>query len=434
MSTCVQCGNSLKTDDRFCSECGTPVTSAPSTASPDLSSVDDILPINGPARFNFYLADLHEAELPDWPPDDDWFDIRAEEEIQRHWDWLSAKRIWSPYPILSYCLGGSAAGAFSEPEEKRNLAALLSKGNHYAEKMSVRYFLFPTRKPHVQNQAVAQLICKFEPGCKATDIKVWVDALRENELEHINLEDIRIALQMPTALPGSLTENLNGVELEMVLIPAGTFKMGSPEDSSFDYGRPQHDVTVPSFYIGQYPITQAQWQAVMGTNPSNFKDDGNLPVESVSWNGAKEFCKKLSEITGKEYRLPSEAEWEYACRAGTTGDHAGKPYKMAWCAENSGGQTHPVGQKEPNAFGLYDMHGNVWEWCEDVQHYFYKGAPSDGSAWTSGGDQSSRMIRGGCWYDDLDLCSSYWRGQVGADNREPYTGFRVAVSATATSR
>lgn len=228
----------------------------------------------------------------------------------------------------------------------------------------------------------------------------------------------------------SITENLNHVELEMLLIPAGTFRMGSPQDKGFEYGEPQHNVTVPSFHISQYLITQAQWQAVMNTNPSEFKGDDKLPVECVSWNETKEFCKKLSQMTGKEYRLPSEAEWEYACRAGTTGDYAGDPNEMAWYNANSDSRTHPVGQKRPNAFGLYDMHGNIWEWCEDVQHNFYNGAPSDGSAWMSGGDQSRRIIRGGCWYDDLDLCRSYWRGNVGAGDREQYTGFRVVVAAT----
>ena len=113
------------------------------------------------------------------------------------------------------------------------------------------------------------------------------------------------------------------------------------------------------------------------------------------WNDVQEFSKKLQQITRKAYRLPSEAEWEYACRAGTKGDYAGDLEKMAWYYDNSGGQTHPVGQKEPNAFGLYDMYGNVWEWCEDVWHDNYKDAPVDGTAWTDGGNQNVRVVRGG---------------------------------------
>ena len=189
----------------------------------------------------------------------------------------------------------------------------------------------------------------------------------------------------------SFTENLNGVPLEMIRVPAGTFTMGG---NGGDDEKPSHPVNVPSFYIGKYEVTQKQWQIVMGNNPSHFKGD-DLPVESVSWNDAKEFCKKLTEMTGQTYRLPSEAEWEYACRAGTMGDYAGKLDEMAWYRKNSVIKTHPVGQKKLNAFGLYDMHGNVWEWCEDVWHDNYNNAPKDGSAWTDSAKQGDRVLRGG---------------------------------------
>jgi formylglycine-generating enzyme required for sulfatase activity len=237
--------------------------------------------------------------------------------------------------------------------------------------------------------------------------------------------------QTQPELPSSITENLNGVELAMILVPGGKFKMGSPEGEGNDNERPQHDATVPSFYIGKYQVTQEQWQAVMGNNPSVFKGD-NLPVENVSWNDAREFCKKLSQITGKEYRLPSEAEWEYACRAGTTGDYAGKLDEMAWYEDNSEKKTHPVGLKKPNAFGLYDMHGNVWEWCEDVWHKNYDGAPIDGSAWVSGGDSNRRRLRGGSWHYVAFLCRSACRLNLHPGNRGSSLGFRVVVSVART--
>ena len=224
----------------------------------------------------------------------------------------------------------------------------------------------------------------------------------------------------------SFTDDLNGVPLEMIYVPGCSFKMGSPEGEGYDSERPQHDVTVSGFYIGKFQITQAQWEAVMGKNPSHFKGDPALPVESVSWNEAKQFCEKLAQMTGKAYRLPSEAEWEYACRAGTTGDYAGDLDAMAWYSENSGGKTHPVGQKQPNAFGLYDMHGNVWEWCEDDWHDSYAGAPTDGRVWVHTPSRGSyRVDRGGSWYDIAVLCRSAYRLRYAPGDRIDNLGFRL---------
>jgi formylglycine-generating enzyme required for sulfatase activity len=221
--------------------------------------------------------------------------------------------------------------------------------------------------------------------------------------------------------------------------------------------KPQHDVTVNCFYIGKYQITQAQWEAVMGNNPSHFKGVSALPVECVSWNDAKQFCKKLSKITSKAYRLPSEAEWEYACRAGTTGDYGGDLDAMAWYGNNSGlkdidanalwrelrqnvseyikrlkengNKTRSVGGKRPNTFGLHDMHGNVWEWCEDVWHDNYSGAPADGSVWSSGGDPSFRVVRGGSWLINGGSCRSAYRGRSEPGFHDIDLGVRVVVSA-----
>ncbi|MCI0524508.1 MAG: formylglycine-generating enzyme family protein, partial [Acidobacteria bacterium] len=230
----------------------------------------------------------------------------------------------------------------------------------------------------------------------------------------------------------SFTEDLKGVPLEMIFVPGDTFKMGSPKGKGSDDERPQHDVTMPGFYIGKFQITQAQWKAVMGANPSSFKGDPTLPVECVSWNDAKGFCENLALITGKAYRLPSEAEWEYACRAGTTGEYAGALDVMAWYDKNSGKKTHPVGQKQSNAFGLYDMHGNVWEWCEDVWHDDYIDAPTDGSAWLSGGDSSYRVLRGGSCFSYGRYCRSAYRdNHLVPGARDVYIGFRVVVGARA---
>ena len=228
-----------------------------------------------------------------------------------------------------------------------------------------------------------------------------------------------------------LAKDGNSIGMKFTHIPAGEFMMGSSEDEEgrFDNEGPAHKVNISKpFYLGTYPVAQREWKAVMGDNPSNFKGD-YLPVEQVSLNDVQEFIKKLNQKEGdNKYRLPSEAEWEYACRAGTTtrysfGDDEGKIGEYAWYDGNSGSKTHPVGQKKPNLWGLYDMHGNVWEWVQDKWHYDYKGAPSDGSAWESG-DGSSRVFRGGSWYINARNCRSAYRGGD-PGIRDSRVGFRL---------
>ena len=280
-------------------------------------------------------------------------------------------------------------------------------------------------------------------------------------------------------------EYIEDIPLEMVLIPDGVFTMGAPEreEGSSSRERPQHDVTISAFLMGRYPITQAQWQAVckavpsasasrtdlkveidLEPDPSHFKepyqgiDRWQRPVEQVNWYEAVEFCQRLSQLTGRNYRLPSEAEWEYACRGvreplnlekgesyppfhfGETittelANYQGKDNKsLQWTGSYGKGpkgdyrkQTTPVGYlKVVNPFGLSDMHGQVWEWCADTWHENYDGAPTDGSAWTTGGNENRSPLRGGSWVDPPEDCRSASRNYVyRRDYRDFNRGFRV---------
>jgi formylglycine-generating enzyme required for sulfatase activity len=262
------------------------------------------------------------------------------------------------------------------------------------------------------------------------------------------------------------TENLpGGITIDMIAIPGGSFVMGSPSTEKGRYDTeegPQHKVTVAPFFMGKYEVTQAVWRAVAGLpkvnidlnpNPSRFKGD-DLPVEQVSWYEAVEACARLSRLTGRDYRLPSEAEWEYACRAGTTTpfyfgetitpDLVNYDGNYSYGAAPKGKyreKTVDVGSFPPNAFGLYDMHGNVWEWCADPWHGNYNGAPTDGSVWDeknndnryqksadllvmSRNDDRSRLLRGGSWTYDPPLCRSAIRFNDASDTRNNINGFR----------
>jgi len=287
----------------------------------------------------------------------------------------------------------------------------------------------------------------------------------------------------------------NDITLEMVAIPGGTFLMGTEDEEierlvkkfgweGYRRERPQHQVTVPPFFIGKYPITQAQWKAIasrtdlkvkqdLDPDPSQFKDppkpplkrgasdsppfEGGArggsptrwdrPVEQVNWYDVIEFCARLSKLKeGREYRLPSEAEWEYACRAGTTtpfyfgetitGELANYDASKTYAEEPNGEyreETTPVGQFPPNAFGLYDMHGNVWEWCADTWHDNYDGAPTDGSAWIENGNDNRSPLRGGSWCDYPNNCRSAYRvNNFRRDNNNLNIGFRVVCGAGRT--
>ena len=229
----------------------------------------------------------------------------------------------------------------------------------------------------------------------------------------------------PARKPNAPAFRPQNPNIELVRIPPGNFMMGT--NGGFIFEKPVHQVTINySFYMGRYEVTQRQWLAVMGNNPSSFKDCDNCPVEQVSWNDAQNFIRRLNQMRdGYTYRFPTEAEWEYACRAGTTGDYAGDVKEMAWSLENSGHRTHAVGSKRSNGWGLADMSGNVGEWCEDLYQIGYDEAPSDGSAYLSHGE--SRVLRGGSWEDDAT--SSTFRYSALPDKRSSDIGFRVVAVA-----
>ena len=228
--------------------------------------------------------------------------------------------------------------------------------------------------------------------------------------------------------------------IEFTGIESGQFKMGKlPADTfcSFDIDLPVHDVKIQNgFWIGKYPIKQVQWKNIMGNYPSHFRGD-DLPVDRVGWFNCIKFCEILSKKIGFNIRLPSESEWEYVCRAGTTttyytGNEESDLKKACWYRNNSDGQTHPVGLKEPNDFGVYDMHGNVSEWCMDWLNYNYDGAPDDGSPWQTG-DKSRRITRGGNWYTNAEFCRSAFRTAPADLEFSPISvgqiGFRIVLVA-----
>ena len=238
------------------------------------------------------------------------------------------------------------------------------------------------------------------------------------------------------------------LNLEMVPIPAGAFLMGSPEEEPgrLDVEGPQHRVRLAPFSLARTPITQAQWRQVarwqpaardpdwerpLTPDPSFFKGDrpeeDRRPVESVSWFDAQEFCRRLSRRTGKRYGLPSEAQWEYACRAGTTTPYAFGDTLSQRQANVAGSETTEVDRFQPNVWGLRDLHGNVWEWCDDHWHDNYKGAPTDGSAWLNpkATNDEARLLRGGSWLFDPGYCRSAYRNPLGPGDAYYIVGFRV---------
>jgi formylglycine-generating enzyme required for sulfatase activity len=244
----------------------------------------------------------------------------------------------------------------------------------------------------------------------------------------------------------------NKQSMPMIAVQGGTFMIGSPKGVGSDNEQPQTQITLSDFYMSQYEVTNAQWFALMGdyeedksyglklselyaATDSNLKGD-NQPISMLTWNYARAYCRRLSQITGQQCRLPTEAEWEYAAKGGTQTrgyTYAGSNNldEVGWYDENSGNVTHSVGQKKPNELGLYDMSGNAWEWCEDTYHKTYEGIPQDGSAWNTGGEKDTRVLRGGGFLVNASSCRLTYRLSGDTPIRGPehsLGGFRVVIS------
>jgi formylglycine-generating enzyme required for sulfatase activity len=333
------------------------------------------------------------------------------------------------------------------PLEQSDLMAaiddLLSKDNESIEFDRIRTSIAKAGFPLLQSKTIEYATISFEETAINSG-----DALYPCEFETVQVNKRGDIVEREQYRSLAFREPLAPeIGLEMVAIPSSKFMMGSPESEHdrYDDESPQHQVIVSPFFIGKYPITQAQWGAIANTpeiqqklnpDPSYFKGD-NLPVENVSWKDAIEFCQRLSRQTGRDYRLPTEAEWEYACRAGTntpfyfgktiTGKLANYDSGITYLQERkvkSTGETTSVGVFPPNQFGLYDMHGNVWEWCLDHWHGNYQGAPTDGSAWLSR-DTNNHLRRGGSWLNSPRDCHFATRVGDHSVNRDGNIGFRV---------
>ena len=255
--------------------------------------------------------------------------------------------------------------------------------------------------------------------------ETFVDTQRQEKKETL-LSETKIDNKPAQSKSSSINDH------EMVFVQGGAFTMGCTLEQGGDCSsdeKPAHQVTVGSFYIGKYEVTQAQWKAVMGSNPSSFKGD-NLPVEHVSWNEVQEFIRKLNAATGKQYRLPTEAEWEFACRGGLKSAHykysgSNNLNDVGWYSDNSGNTTHPVGTKLPNELGIYDMSGNVWEWCNDWYGAYSSVAQTNPQGPASG---SARVLRGGSWSYDARFVRVSFRYYITPDYRINFLGFRLACS------
>ena len=267
-------------------------------------------------------------------------------------------------------------------------------------------------------KAILPMRAKFYPICGRPLQRTAEQVMSEN---HLN-----------TSEPSKQTFNVNGVEFKMIKVEGGTFSMGATSEQEYDAlscEKPVHSVTLSDYYIGETEVTQELWEAVMGSNPSYFEGDNQRPVENVSWNDCQKFIKKLNRLTGKEFRLPTEAEWEYAARGGKYSrgykySGSNNADEVAWYDSNSGSKTHPVKTKKDNELGLYDMSGNVWEWCNDWWGCYQSNSQTNPTGPSEG---ESRVLRGGGWcYFDMGVRVSR-RDYLTPGYRHIIIGLRLAL-------
>jgi formylglycine-generating enzyme required for sulfatase activity/uncharacterized caspase-like protein len=308
------------------------------------------------------------------------------------------------------------------PEPTVNVILEQSNGDNIRATKIIREHLKMTLE-EAHNVVVKQLTLQKKPVLLCENVQKSQIAAMLKEFDEIKMKYRVEPYQKPII---EIPKPQFDFEPEMVFVKGGTFMMGSDKYNS---EKPIHAVTLSNFYMGKYPVTQAQWQKIMGNNPSHFKGQ-DLPVESVSWFDCQEFCKKITEKTGRTFRLPTEAEWEYAARGGNQSEGfeysgSNNVEEVAWYDENLDSTTHPVGKKKPNELGIYDLSGNVWEWCEDVWHAKYKGAPTDGTAWLKNGTENYHVLRGGAWCDEKDHARIANRYFLSSDSSGRDIGFRV---------
>jgi formylglycine-generating enzyme required for sulfatase activity len=309
------------------------------------------------------------------------------------------------------------------PKAPRTLSVAASRGSEKGEMPSE----FPDMARAGSPEAVSETPQEYREILTDSSFRSLLYLLQDSDLGELmripypKAETLVARMAQPIQPEGFVRE----LRANIVRLPGGKFTMGGEE---FDDEKPVQEVTLSAFEISATPVTQAQYEAVMRDNPSHFIDPDS-PVECVSWEDAMAFCKKLSREEGRTYTLPSEAQWEYACRAGRTtrfcfGDNDDGLDEYGWYAKNSEGRTHPVARKKPNPWELYDMHGNVWEWCLDSWHGNYKGALTDGSAWEDP-ESAFRVLRGGSWSSNPIYCRSANRNPLTPGHRLHHVGFRV---------